>query len=226
MEAARPTQTVEDYLQLIYGMARDHGHGMAARLKDRLNVTAPTVWATLRRMERDGLIRRERPHQIELTDAGKGAAESIIRRHMLAERLLTDILKLNWADAHDEAHRMEHAISPLVEKQLLTLLGDPTTCPHGNPIPGMGSATAVVTRHLPEVSQGETVVINNISEDAEDDKELMRFLERNHLVPGANLVIEEIQLPNDTITVAVGADRVTVGMSAARVIQVLTRGVG
>jgi DtxR family transcriptional regulator, iron-dependent repressor len=222
MDTNRPTQTVEDYLQLIYTISRDRGHAMAARLKDRLGVTAPTVWATLRRMERDGLIRREKPHEIELTDAGRAAAESIIRRHMLAERLLTDILKLSWADAHDEAHRMEHAISPLVEQQLLNLLGDPTTCPHGNPIPGVGAPRRRETRHLPEVGQGETVVINNISEDAEEDKELMRFLERNSLVPGANLVVEEVMRPNETITVTVGGgDRVTVGLTAARVIQVL-----
>jgi DtxR family Mn-dependent transcriptional regulator len=218
-----PTQTVEDYLQLIYMMARDGREVMAARLKDRLGVTAPTVWATLRRMERDGLVQLQRPHDISLTDAGRAAAESILRRHMLAERLLTDILHLSWADAHDEAHRMEHAISPLVETQLLRLLGDPSTCPHGNSIPGLDTRPPRKTRLLSDVDAGETVVINNIAEEAEENKELMRFLERNHLVPGAKLMIEGIERPNATMTVAVsGADKVTVGITAARVIKVLS----
>src|SRR6476469_4840536 len=99
----RPTETIEDYLQLIYTM------------------------------QREGLVSLGRGHRIELSDQGTELAESIIRRHMLAERLLTDILKLDWADVHDEAHKMEHAISPLIEKQILTLLDSPETCPHGNP---------------------------------------------------------------------------------------------
>jgi DtxR family Mn-dependent transcriptional regulator len=111
MEKTRPTPTVEDYLQLIYIMQREGGEVIAARLKERKGVSAPTAWATLKRMERDGLVTLGRGHQIELSAEGRELAESIIRRHMLAERLLTDILKLAWADVHDEAHRMEHATS-------------------------------------------------------------------------------------------------------------------
>ena len=102
----RPTETIEDYLQLIYTMQREGAPIIAARIKERKGVSAPTAWATLKRMERDGLVNLGRGHRIELSPQGQELAESIIRRHMLAERLLTDILKLDWADVHDEAHKM------------------------------------------------------------------------------------------------------------------------
>src|SRR5688572_8522444 len=137
MEITRPTETVEDYLQLIYTMHREGAPIIAARVKERKGVSAPTAWATLKRMERDGLIEIIASHRIQLTDQGEELAESILRRHMLAERMLIDVLKLDWADVHEEAEHVQHAISPVIEKQLLMLLGNPTTCPHGNPIPGL-----------------------------------------------------------------------------------------
>src|SRR6185503_13900782 len=118
-----------------YIMQREGGEVIAARLKERKGVSAPTAWATLKRMERDGLIHIVQGHQIELSDEGRELAESIIRRHMLAERLLTDILKLDWADVHDEAHRMEHAISPLIERQILRLSNIPPPSRPANPTP-------------------------------------------------------------------------------------------
>jgi DtxR family Mn-dependent transcriptional regulator len=225
MSEQRPSQTVEDYLQLIYTMQRDEGPVIAARLKERMGVTAPTVLSTLRRMERDALVSVDGRHQIGLTAAGIEAAESIIRRHMLAERLLTDILKLDWAEAHDEAHRMEHAISPLVERQLRQLLGDPTTCPHGNRIPGLAKEPPPRTWPLRDCRQGEAVVVNNISEHAEEDKELMRFLQRSGLTPGARVTVTELLQPNETITVCVegGGGAVVVGLGAAQVVQVRSK---
>src|SRR3954453_23002848 len=154
----RPTETIEDYLQLIYTMQREGAPVIAARIKERRGVSAPTAWATLKRMERDGLVELGRGRRIELSQKGVELAESIIRRHMLAERLLTDILHLEWADVHDEAHKMEDSISPLIERQILTLLDNPSTCPHGNPIPGLDYESPVVsTTALPMVAEGETV---------------------------------------------------------------------
>ena len=193
-----------------------------ARIKERLAVSAPTALAALRRMQRDGLVRLEHGHEVELTEEGTRAAQSIIRRHMLAERLLIDVLKIEWADAHEEAQRMEHAISPIVERHLLTLLGSPSTCPHGNPIPGLDNVSTPPTRPLSEAKEGERVVISSISEHAEEDHDLMRYLQRAGLVPDADLAIEEVTLPNGTITVSIGAEgkRVAVGIPAAAVIQV------
>jgi len=219
----QPTSTVEDYLLLIYSMHREGEDVIAARLKERKGVSAPTAWATLRRMERDGLVNLGKGHKIELSPQGLELAESIMRRHMLAERLLTDILKLDWADVHEEAHRMEHAISPLVEKQILALLDNPTTCPHGNPIPGAPHEPKESIQPLRHVSQGDLVTINNIAEHAEDDAELMHYLERSGLTPGARLRIEEVANANGTITVALLNDserQVVVGLTTADLVLV------
>jgi DtxR family transcriptional regulator, Mn-dependent transcriptional regulator len=224
MNAQRPTSTVEDYLQLIYIMQREGEDVIAARLKERKGVSAPTAWATLKRMERDGLIILSEHHRIDLTPAGLEQAQSIIRRHMLAERLLTDILKLEWAEVHDEAHRIEHAISPIIERQIRLLLDDPKTCPHGNPIPGMNyESPAGGTYALRDVKAGASVQINNIAEHAEEDGDLMHYLQRSGLVPGARLHVDEVEVSNATITVSFEGQqdrRVTVGLATAELLLV------
>jgi DtxR family Mn-dependent transcriptional regulator len=222
METTRPTETVEDYLQLIYTMHREGTPVIAARVKERKGVSAPTAWATLKRMERDGLVELGDDHHIVLTDKGLEMAESIIRRHMLAERLLTDILKLDWADVHDEAHKMEHAISPLIEKQILQLLENPETCPHGNPIPGLHSGRPSSAVPLRDVEEGATVVVNNIAEHAEDDADLMHYLQRSSLVPGTRLHVDEVARSNATITVSLLDEnrQVVVGLHTADLVLV------
>jgi DtxR family Mn-dependent transcriptional regulator len=223
MKSERPSETVEDYLQLIYTMRREGAPVIAARVKDRKGVSAPTAWATLKRMERDGLVTLAADHHIELSAQGQEMAESIIRRHMLAERLLIDILKLDWADVHDEAHRVEHAISPLIEKQILVLLNNPETCPHGNPIPGLAPDQPSTAIPLREAREGARLAVNNIAEHAEDDAALMHYLERNHLIPGTRMVVEEVALSNATITVSLldhADQKVTVGLPTAELILV------
>ena len=126
---------IDDYLQVIHYMQRDGLHVIAARLAERLRVTPPTVTATLQRMERDGLIRHGPRKEIRFTVHGREVAEDIVRRHALAEHILTDLLKLPWHQAHEESHGFEHAITPKIERHLMSVLGHPTTCPHGNPIP-------------------------------------------------------------------------------------------
>ncbi len=225
--ATRPTETVEDYLQLIYTMQREGTPVIAARIKERKGVSAPTAWATLKRMERDGLVTLADDHQIALSPVGQEKAESIIRRHMLAERLLTDILKLDWADVHDEAHKMEHAISPLIERQIMQLLGTPETCPHGNPIPGLAGVNRPTTLALRRASEGSTLVVNNIAEHAEDDASLMHYLQRNSLIPGTRLHVDEVALANSTITVSLidqAGKQVVVGLPTAELILVREEG--
>jgi DtxR family Mn-dependent transcriptional regulator len=217
------SETIEDYLQLIYTMRREGAPVIAARVKERKGVSAPTAWATLKRMERDGLVTLDADHHIELSPQGQDRAESIIRRHMLAERLLTDILKLDWADVHDEAHRVEHAISPLIERQILAILDNPETCPHGNPIPGLASDEPSKAYALREAREGAALVVNNIAEHAEDDAALMHYLERNHLIPNTRLHIDEVALSNATITVSLpdySNQKVTVGLATAELVLV------
>jgi DtxR family Mn-dependent transcriptional regulator len=217
------SETIEDYLQLIYTMRREGAPVIAARVKERKGVSAPTAWATLKRMERDGLVTLDADHHIELSPQGQDRAESIIRRHMLAERLLTDILKLDWADVHDEAHRVEHAISPLIERQILAILDNPETCPHGNPIPGLASDEPSTAYALREAREGAALVVNNIAEHAEDDAALMHYLERNHLIPNTRLHIDEVALSTATITVSLpeySNQKVTVGLATAELVLV------
>src|SRR5438270_9059218 len=123
----------------MHYLTRDGYTVIAARLAERLNVSPPTVTATLQRMERDGLIEHGPRKEILFTDRGRQAAENIVRRHALTERLLTDLLKMPWHESHEEAHGVEHMLTPKIEARLLQALGNPTTCPHGNPIPGLGT---------------------------------------------------------------------------------------
>jgi DtxR family transcriptional regulator, Mn-dependent transcriptional regulator len=188
--AKTATPVVEDYLQVIHYMTRDGEHVIAARLAERMNVTPPTVTATLQRMERDGLISHGPRKEIQFTDGGRRLAENIVRRHALAERLLTDLLKMPWHESHEEAHGVEHAMTPNLEERLLQALGNPTTCPHGNPIPGLGSL-APDEFPLDQAETGDDLVIQRITEEAEEDLQLMRYLQEHGVAPGARMTVRE-----------------------------------
>jgi DtxR family Mn-dependent transcriptional regulator len=188
---AKPLSSViEDYLQVLHYMTRDGVPVIAARLAERLNVTPPTVTATLQRMERDGLIEHGPRKEILFTAPGRHLAEDIVRRHALAERLLTDLLKMPWHESHEEAHGVEHAMTPKLEARLLQALGNPTTCPHGNPIPGLGTL-AEDEFPLDQVETGDELVIERITEEAEVDLQLMRYLQEHGVEPGARMTVRE-----------------------------------
>jgi DtxR family Mn-dependent transcriptional regulator len=216
----RPTPTVEDYLQQIYNLWEEGKTVIAARLAERSGVSPPTAWATLQRMQRDGLVELGDRHEIRLTKQGREAAASIKRRHFLVERLLVDILGLDWADVHEEAHRIEHAVSPRVEARIMALLDQPTTCPHGNPLPGLARPPTV---RLSTLSEGDKRKIDSIDEEAEEDAELMRFLQQNGLIPGASIRVVEVASYNSTITVEVGGRSVVLGLPAAERVRVHER---
>ena len=125
----------EEYCEAIYELHEDDVDVIQARIAERLEISRPAVSEMIRRLEAAGLVAID--GAIKLTTAGNTLAEKVVRRHRLAERFLTDILELSWADAHTEAGKWEHVISEPVEKAMMRVLGDPTTCPHGNPIPGL-----------------------------------------------------------------------------------------
>jgi DtxR family Mn-dependent transcriptional regulator len=184
------TASRERYLEAIYVLSTEGETVIAARICDYLGLSAPTVSQTLHRMERQGIIATSDERQIRLTDAGFDLAERIVRRHRLLERWLTDALGLDWATAHEEAGRLEHGVSPLVEEQLARSLGYPKTCPHGNPIPGFGELTSGGLP-LSEVPAGGEVEVERILERVEDVRPLLEFLGANGLVPGARLRVLE-----------------------------------
>ncbi len=184
------TSVVEDYLQVLHYLTRDGCPVIAARLAERMNVTPPTVTATLQRMERDGLIEHGQRKEILFTEQGRQVAENIVRRHALAERLLTDLLKMPWHESHEEAHGVEHVMTPNIEARLLQALGNPTTCPHGNPIPGLGTL-APDEFPLDQAQTGDQLIIQRITEEAEVDLQLMKYLQEHGVEPGARMKVIE-----------------------------------
>jgi DtxR family Mn-dependent transcriptional regulator len=190
-DSGKPTSSVvEDYLQILHYLTRDGYPVIAARLAERLSVTPPTVTVTLQRMQRDGLIEHGPRKEILLTAEGRREAEDIVRRHALAERLLTDLLKMPWHESHEEAHGVEHVITPKIEARLLQALGNPTTCPHGNPIPGLGTL-APDEFPLDRARTGDELVIQRITEEAEEDLQLMKYLQEHGIAPGARMTVRE-----------------------------------
>src|SRR5215472_15946442 len=165
-EAHALTEVVSRYLEAIYYMQSESEPVRSARLADWLGVSRPTVTVALRRMTRDGMVRLNGRKEIELTELGEQEAAAIIRRHRIMARWLTDALGLDWVTADEEAARLEHAVSDLVEHRLWEALGRPTSCPHGNPIPGYADAREHEVR-LSTLSEGEAVNISRISEVAE-----------------------------------------------------------
>jgi DtxR family transcriptional regulator, Mn-dependent transcriptional regulator len=191
---------VEEYLETILGLEEAGIRPMRARIVERLGVSAPAVSETVRRLERDGYLTLDDSRAIALTDAGRSYATSIMRRHRLAERLLVDLLKVPWSQVHEEAGRLEHAISPWLEEHLVTLLGDPATCPHGNPIPGSAHKTDFgEQRPLSDLPDGAAVIVRRIDEQLEGQHLSMQTLETESVLPGRAITIvsrgpERIQL--------------------------------
>jgi DtxR family Mn-dependent transcriptional regulator len=185
-----------------------------------MRVTPPTVTATLQRMQRAGLVEHGPHREIRFTESGRQTAEDLVRRHALAERLLTDFLKLPWHEAHEESHGFEHAITPKVQARLLEALGHPTTCPHGNPIPGLG-ALSPDEFPLDRVEAGQTIVVQRITEEAEEDPELMRYLQLHGVGPGARLRVAEVERFNQTLSLEGELGLVVLGLAAASKLRAL-----
>lgn len=216
---SRPTPTIEDYLAIIYVLERDEAEVVAARLAESLEVAPPTVTATLKRMDRDGWIVTENGKNIRLTEKGCEAARSVIRRHMLTEWMLARMLQVPWSRVHAEADQIEHSISDEIEAQMRSNLDDPQLCPHGNPLPGY-EHVAADWLPLTGVFAGEKVIIRRIHETAEDNPELLEFLEKNGLIPGALAAVTEVLSFNQTMSLRVGKHAVALGFPTARYIFV------
>jgi DtxR family transcriptional regulator, Mn-dependent transcriptional regulator len=217
--ADKNSATIEDYLGIMYIFKRDGIPLVGARIADILNVSPATVSNTMKRMARDGLVDLDNPEGTCLTETGLEAARSVMRRHMLTEWMLLKMLNVNWAQTHAEAHQLEHAISEGLAEQMNTSLDDPKFCPHGNPLPGFES---YVEHWVPlsEVQPGQKVIIRRIHETAEDNPELLGFLETNKLMPGTEAQLVEVLNFNQTLTLEIDQSRLPLGFSAARFIYV------
>ncbi|HEX4015550.1 MAG TPA: metal-dependent transcriptional regulator [Frankiaceae bacterium] len=205
---------VEEYLETILSLEEAGIRPMRARIVERLGVSAPAVSETVRRLERDGYLTLDDSRAITLTAAGRSYATSIMRRHRLAERLLVDVLKVPWSQVHEEAGRLEHAISPWLEEHLVTLLGDPATCPHGNPIPGSANKEFFGDqRALSDLPDGTDVVVRRIDEQLEGQHTYMQTLETAAVLPGRAITI--VSRGNDRLQLTVDGREVALDLAIA-----------
>jgi DtxR family Mn-dependent transcriptional regulator len=191
--------TTEMYLRTIFELEEEGIVPLRARIAERLGQSGPTVSQTVARMSRDGLLTVEGDRHLQLSDKGRSLATRVMRKHRLAERLLVDVIGLEWDEVHEEACRWEHVISERVERRLLELLGNPTHSPYGNPIPGLEELDAElhstafregglvslrdVATTLPE-GEHAVAVIRRIGEPVQSDQDVMHRLRRAGVRPG------------------------------------------
>ncbi|MGY1839767.1 MULTISPECIES: metal-dependent transcriptional regulator [unclassified Modestobacter] len=198
--------TTEMYLRTIFELEEEGITPLRARIAERLHQSGPTVSQTVARMERDGLLTVQGDRHLQLSDEGRALATAVMRKHRLAECLLVDVIGLDYADVHEEACRWEHVMSEAVERKLLSLLGNPTVSPFGNPIPGLdalGGDTSAVLDALTLLSttatpEGRQVVVRRISEQLQEDGQLLRSLADHGVRPGSTVVAS---LSNGTVLV-------------------------
>jgi DtxR family Mn-dependent transcriptional regulator len=201
---------VEQYLETILELEESGIVPLRARIVERLGVSAPAVSETVKRLEREGYLTLDADRVMHLTDTGRAYATSMLRRHRLAELLLVDILKVPWSQVHEEACRLEHAISPNLEAHLVTLLGDPGACPHGNPIPGSANATDPgPLQPLSTVQAGSSCIVRRIDENLQTQIGHMRELESAHLLPGQKVTVSAGNHPGDGLDLQVDGVAVT-----------------
>ncbi|PRY00640.1 metal-dependent transcriptional regulator [Allonocardiopsis opalescens] len=194
--------TTEMYLRTIFELEEEGIVPLRARIAERLQQSGPTVSQTVARMERDALLRVEGDRRLSLTDEGRRLATQVMRKHRLAECLLVDMIGLPWEDVHVEACRWEHVMSEAVERRIFKLLGEPTVCPYGNPIPGLeefgadteetsrpSSADSVAPMSVLATSTGIPVIIRRISEQVQGDAAAMLRLKQGGIQPGREVTL-------------------------------------
>jgi len=203
---------LEEYLEAIHELEEEGTVVIQARLAERLGHSAPSVSEMIRRLKGDGYVAVE-DRAVHLTDKGRVRAESVVRKHRLAERLLTDVIGLPWHKAHLEACRWEHVISDEVEERLVVLLGNPTTCPHGNPIPGAGAPVLGLVA-LAGFEPGDRVRLERVTEQVEIDMDALTYLSTHGFVPGTDARVRE-KAPDGTLTLELGETTIALGPALA-----------
>jgi DtxR family Mn-dependent transcriptional regulator len=210
---AGPTEKMREYLEVIYYLSARHEPVIGARLAEWMGVTPPTVTNIVQRMEDQGYITRDGHGEISLTEGGFALAEGMVKRHRILERFLVDVMGVPWHLIHEEAVRLEHALSPTLDARIEALVGGSTTCPHGNPIPGSG-ATYMGDTRLDQAPPGGGFVLHRIVEEAEEDSDLMRYLQTNGLVPGAWFAVAD-NSPSYGVTLRRGGQTITLSSQIA-----------
>jgi DtxR family Mn-dependent transcriptional regulator len=210
-----PSPTLEEYLEIIYKISLS-GPVRPTQIAESAGVSGPTVTATLKRLQAHGLVRREGT-EVLLTDEGVSRSLDILRKHRVAERFLVDLLGLDWDAAHEEACLLEHAMSPRVVDALERVLGDPTVCPHGHPIPSAAGAVAALDgTPLGDVEPGGEVVVLRVSEN----DEMLAYLGEIGLRPQARVTVMSVEPFGGPITIEVGGRQRAISPEVARLVTV------
>ena len=208
--ATTPAVSHPEYLEALYEMAEEGIPTVQVRLAQWMGVSAGAVSQAVKKLLAQGLVRAE-GRELRFTPAGRNVAEHLVRRHRLAEHFLIRIIGLPWHKAHEEAERWERVISDDVELRLITILDDPATCPHGNPIPG-SSHRVDYSKLVPlrDLEPGGKGVLRRLTEDLELDLDVMRFFEDSGLMPGGRVLVERVG-PDGTMQLRVDGKGVALG---------------
>jgi DtxR family Mn-dependent transcriptional regulator len=211
--AVEVTDVTEEYLEAIYRLQQLNGVARTSEIVKMMRVVPGTVTNTMKRLQRDGLITRKPYKGVKLTERGLRIALDVIRRHRLSERLLTDILQVEWAEAHEAACGIEHGLTEDITSNLESVLGHPTTCPHGNPIPTKsGDIIEGKSKILTRLNPQERGVIKKIEHEESD---ILRYLNTLNLKPGTLVKVIEKAPFNGPITIAVNGKTLALGRNIA-----------
>jgi DtxR family Mn-dependent transcriptional regulator len=217
MRPASPA--IEELLEEVHRLEERHGAARTKMLGRRLHVTLGTVTNNLSRLQKLGLVKRERYRGARLTAEGRKVAMSVLRRHRLLERLLTDVLQVGWSKSHHGACKMEHCIDDEVTDAIENILAYPKTCPHGNAVPSKsGKIVSQASMRLTEISPGETGSVVRVVDEEEEGA--LAYLESIGLMPGATFRVEGYVPFDGAVNMTLGDSRVTVSKGAASLVVV------
>ncbi len=208
------SQTIEEYVETIHRFSRRPEGASTTGLAKYLGVRPATVSGMLRRLSALGLVTYRRYRHIALTEKGERLARDVIKRHRLAERLLTDLLKMPLAEAHEEARKLGHAVSPKVAARLTEVLGSPKSCPHGHPVDVSGRDATIP---LTDAPTDRPMTISRLDDET---AEVVRYLADRGLLPGRKVILREVDPLNATVALETEGGRYTVGYSLAANIRV------
>jgi DtxR family Mn-dependent transcriptional regulator len=214
MTTEQATVAEEEYLQTLFWLQEAQLPMTGANVARAMQLSAPTVHEMVGRLERDGYITRGSDKAISFTDSGFDHAEGVVRRHRLIERFLTDVLGIPWDEVHEEAERLEHAMSPVLEERMLAAIGDAKTCPHGHPIIGGARLQGVP---LADVEEGASVQILRFENEAED---LLHYLKETGIEPGMRGTLASSTPEQVTIATGDGSE-LAVTFSVAETVSVI-----
>ncbi|MDQ3940335.1 MAG: metal-dependent transcriptional regulator [Actinomycetota bacterium] len=212
---------LKEYLEAVYELGEEGQRILQARIGERLGLAPATVSEGVKRVVAEGYVTVSPSRELSLTDEGRTIAEALVRRHRLAERMLVDILGIQWHLCHEQAEDWEKVMTPEVEEAILAKLEGPPTCPHGNPIPGTDAGIDWADlKSVAAMSPGEKGRLTRLLEDVELDHDVLKFLEEHHLMPGRDLVLVEVA-PDETRTLEVDGTKVALGSKLADNLWVL-----